>query len=150
MLLQKNISPKCALYKGTLGFCCLAERRRPRSCSHAQKQKLTCFISTTYPYLMHPDMLSFGRLKVSIFVWQLAVFAQYLQLNRYSARKSSKSTLRGRSIFSSITIDLLFLLAVNLDGRKYGSVLYSLIKPFQNKKGLKNMRYPTKKQSFSL
>ena len=58
-----NISPKCALCKGTLGFCCLAERRRPCSCSHAQKQKLTCFISTTYPYLMHPDMLSFGRLK---------------------------------------------------------------------------------------
>ena len=60
---SENISPKCALCKGTLGFCCLAERRRPCSCSHAQKQKLTCFISTTYPYLMHPDMLSFGRLK---------------------------------------------------------------------------------------
>ena len=63
---SENISPKCALCKGTLGFCCLAERRRPCSCSHAQKQKLTCFISTTYPYLMHPDMLSFGRLKQNL------------------------------------------------------------------------------------
>ena len=99
---SENISPKCALYKGTLGFCCLAEPRRPCSCSHAQKQKLTCFISTTYPYLMHHDMQSFGRYKVSIFEWQLAVFAQYLQLNRYSARKRSKSALRDRSIFSSI------------------------------------------------
>ena len=71
---SKNISPKCALYKGTLGFSCLAERRRPYLCSHAQKQKLTCFISTTYPYLMHHDMQSFGRYKVSIFVWKLAAF----------------------------------------------------------------------------
>ena len=28
--------------------------------------------------------------------------------------------------------------------------LFELVKPFQNKKGQKNLRYPTKKQSFSL